>query len=68
LNASSYLTYQHVKVGAFGVTLVGPCSMASLSKLEIIKKYPIGGGLEVFRDSFGLISAELGYTRSPDAV
>jgi hypothetical protein len=34
-------------------------SMASLSKSEIIKKHPIGGGLDTFHDSFSSTYAEL---------
>jgi hypothetical protein len=42
--------------------------MASLSKSEIVQKYPIGRGLDVFRDSFSSTCAELGLRVSPDAV
>lgn len=42
--------------------------MTPLSKLETIKKYPIGGGLDAFRDSFNSACAELGLRVSSDAV
>jgi hypothetical protein len=42
--------------------------MASLSESEIIQKYPIGRGLDAFRDSFSSTCAELGLRVSPDEI
>jgi hypothetical protein len=35
--------------------------MSLPSVLDIIRKYPIGGGLDAFRDSFNSTCAELGH-------
>ena len=42
--------------------------MASLPKSEIIKKNPVGGGLDAFHDSFGSACVKLGHRVSPDTV
>jgi hypothetical protein len=42
--------------------------MAALSKLEIIKKYPIGEGLDALYDSFISAYAALSYCGAPDAL
>jgi hypothetical protein len=42
--------------------------MASISELDIIRRNPIKGGLDAFRDLFKLRRAELGVTVSLDIV
>jgi hypothetical protein len=42
--------------------------MAPLSIADIVKKCPIGRGLDAFRSSFSSTYAELGLSVSPDAV
>jgi hypothetical protein len=42
--------------------------MADLSKSEIIKKYPIGRGLDAFREAFSSTYAGLNVHESPDVV
>jgi hypothetical protein len=41
---------------------------ANLSKSDIIKKYPIGRGLDAFREAFSSTCAGLNVHESPDAV
>jgi hypothetical protein len=44
------------------------CAIADFSKFEIIKKYPIGKGLDVFRKAFSLTYAGLNVYKSSDTV